>query len=350
MLLMAAAAMVLAGCSNEKKQEENKVAVVKVALAQSVDELSAWQFPCRVKAGSEVSVAFKVAGNVRRMAVKAGDRVQKGQLLAELDDSDYRVQLAATESEYAQIKADVERVVKLYEQGATTASNYDKARYGLQQIEAKLQHHRNQVEYCKIYAPESGTVHSRFFEGGETIGPGIPAVLLIGGDRPEVEITVPASVQRLLTHAKGQVTATAIFSAFGERVFDLRMLHVLPRANTSGMFPVRMAIEGADLPTPGMNGWVTITGGVAETVREVIVPTTSVAHKGDKDYVFRVENGRTKQIEVKVLSLTGDGKMRIVGDVDDDDMLVVSGVNHVADNQEVEVLKLASKTNVGALL
>lgn len=59
------------------------------------------------------------------------------ELLAQIDPRDYELQLQAAEAEWQGIKAEAERVMALYADSVATASDYDKARYGLQQITAK---------------------------------------------------------------------------------------------------------------------------------------------------------------------------------------------------------------------
>ena len=93
------------------------------------------------------------------MHVNDGTYVRKGQLLAELDPTDYQVQLDATEAEYKQIKAEAERVMALYKDNGTTPSANDKAVYGLKQITAKYRHHKDQLGYTRLYAPFSGYIH-----------------------------------------------------------------------------------------------------------------------------------------------------------------------------------------------
>ena len=74
----------------------------------------------KVKAAQDISLAFRVSGTISKIHVKDGARVQEGQLLAELDPTDYQVQLDATEAEYQQIKAEAERVMALYKDNGTT--------------------------------------------------------------------------------------------------------------------------------------------------------------------------------------------------------------------------------------
>lgn len=105
-------------------------------------------------------MAFKLNGTLMQVHVGEGDRVRKGQLIAELDPRDYRLQLEATEAEYLNIKSEAERVMALYADSVGTADAYDKARFGLQQITAKYENARNQLADTKIYAPFDGYVQN----------------------------------------------------------------------------------------------------------------------------------------------------------------------------------------------
>ena len=149
------AVSVLCSC-NGKKEAQEDVQYVMTATAKGGGNESQQTYPARTRSMEETNVAFRVSGTIERVFVKEGDYVRKGQLIATMDARDYRVQLEATQAEYAQIKADAERVFELYKEQATTASNYDKARYGLSQITQKLQHHKNQLADTRLYAPING--------------------------------------------------------------------------------------------------------------------------------------------------------------------------------------------------
>ena len=99
-LVVAALAVVLASCGNGKASDES-VATVRLDTVQMASAGAVLQFPGRVVASDDASLSFKVAGTIARIYKEEGERVQAGQLVAELDATDYKVQLAATEAEYA---------------------------------------------------------------------------------------------------------------------------------------------------------------------------------------------------------------------------------------------------------
>lgn len=334
-------------CQHKTTADSKATATVKIAEAKAIEGGETLQFPGRVQASSETSISFKVSGTIKQIAVREGQQVTAGQLLAELDDSDYRVQLSATEAEQAQIKADAERVVSLYEKGATTASNYDKARYGLEQINAKLQNHRNQVGYCRVTAPTAGAVQNILFEKGETVGAGMPILTLIGSGQAEIEITVPARVRQQIDKIS---SATATFNATGTQTYDLRLLNALPKANATGMYQVRLAIESTEQQQPsiGMNGWVRLQYDDTQT-DEVSVPATAIIYSADGDHLYIAENGKAVKRSITVKMLTYDGQVRISG-VKAGEKIICSGAHNISDGQEIEILSDASQTNIGGML
>ena len=133
-------------CSNNKTTEEKKSNVKTfVVNCSSTDNMI--EFPGKVVAAEEVNVSFKVSGTLQRILVKEGDKFRKGQVLAEMDNTDYLIQLNATEAEYYKVKAEAERVIALYNDSVATPDAYDKARYGLQQLTAKYENAKNQLSY-----------------------------------------------------------------------------------------------------------------------------------------------------------------------------------------------------------
>lgn len=352
LLTILAAGLLLLGlssCGGNKKPAEKKIATVRIDTVQVADADAALQFPGKVVAAEDVNVSFKVAGTIQRILVKEGDHVAAGQLLAEMDAADYKVQLAAVEAEYANVKAEAERVMGLYADGATTASNNDKARYGLQQMEQKLAHARHQVEYCRIYAPFSGTVQHKYFEGRETVAAGMPVMSVIGGGVPEILVNLPAASY---LNRQNFVAYSATFDVLPGQTIPLDFVSVLGKANTSQLYAMRLRLRDANADiAPGMSAWVTIHYGNAETGL-VRIPTTSVIEDGGKSYafVFDPKSHAVQRRMVSIQKLHTDGTADVMSDMQPGQLVVSSGAHFVKDGEKVNPLDRISSTNVGGLL
>ena len=146
--------MLFISCARHTKENKD-CQTVKIDTVIAADKQKFLQFPGRVKAAQDISLSFRVSGTINKIYVKDGAQVREGQILAELDPTDYQVQLDATEAEYRQVKAEAERVMALYKENGTTPNANDKAVYGLKQITAKYKHHQDQLAYTLLYAPFS---------------------------------------------------------------------------------------------------------------------------------------------------------------------------------------------------
>lgn len=338
----------LVACGSQKDDVKSVVPTVRVAEAEACGEGVNQQYPGKVVSCDDANVAFKVAGTLRRVHVKEGQHVRRGQLLAEMDDTDYKVQLKATQAEHAQIKAEAERVMGLYEDGGTTASNFDKARYGLEQIDAKLQHHTNQLSYTRIYAPYDGYVQKIYMSDGETVGAGMPVVGMLSSCTPEIEINLPASAYAMRDKFKAFRCSFDVL----DETLTATPVSVLAQANSNQLYKMRLKLnENNDIVTPGMSTWVTVTmdGLDASLVR---IPSTAVLNEGGKSsvFVYNEKNQTVKKISVTVEKLHTDGTCVVRGDIKAQERVVSCGVHHVKNGMKVKLLAPVSKTNVGGLM
>lgn len=348
-ILLIVCLMALASCHRTDRQQANDVPTVRVEPAKPTRGGNTLQFPGRVTSAQEVNSSFKVAGTLKRVCVDEGDHVKAGQLLAELDPADYQVQLKATEAEYAQVKAEAGRVMGLYEDGGTTASLYDKARYGLEQMEAKLQNHRNQLAYTRIYAPMEGYVQKRYMDAGETVGAGMPVLSVLSVKRLEVEVNLPAATYMQRDHMERFECSMEVLP---HHIMPLQLVGIRPGANANQLYTMRLALkEEPGQVAPGMSAWVTIHMSDS-TGHCVSVPATALVQDGKKAYIYRYnkEHGTVACTPVEVKALRTDGSAWVEGQVDEGDGVVTVGARHLTDGQEVRLLEQESETNVGGML
>lgn len=341
--------MTLISCGGEK-QTEVKTPTVRIDTIRLADADATLQFPGRVVSSEDANISFKVSGTIAKVYVEEGDNVTAGQLVAEIDPCDYKVQLSATEAEYANVKAEADRVIALYNDGATTASNYDKARYGLQQMEAKLKNHRDQLSYCKIYAPFTGKVQTRYFKSGEIVSAGMPVLQILGTKLPEIEINLPASSY---LHRDKFVSYSAQFEVLPGVVVPLKYISIAPKANANQLYTMRLQIVGdAKGVAPGMSAWITIYAMDDSGVTDVRIPTTSLVHDGNGTHVFLYDakSQKVRSVNVDVVRLHTDGTAVVSGSVNPGELVVCTGANHIKDGESVQILEPVSKTNVGGLL
>ena len=344
------AALLLCSSCSDKSASKESVPNVRLYSVKRVVGTNSDEFPGRVVAAEEVNMAFKVSGNLKEVYVNEGSKVSKGQLIAEIDPRDYQVQLDATEAEYHSIKAEAERVIALYSDSVATADEYDKARYGLKQITAKLENAKNQMSDTKIYAPFNGFVQKRLYDPPTVVAAGMPVITLVSNGKQEVEINIPSST---FMNRKNIIYAYAKFDYLPERQVPLVLTNVTPKANANQLYEARLELPSdlSPAPSPGMNTLVTLVTGTEES-NKTEIPTTALFKKDGKSCVWLYDEKKQtiSRKDVVVERLHSDGSAIISEGIDYGNVIVSVGVHKLYEGQKVRPLKEKSKTNIGGLL
>jgi RND family efflux transporter MFP subunit len=335
----------------QEKEQKEVIKTVKVDTAVTYGEKMTVSFPGRVKAASEIDLAFRISGPIVKINVTEGQFVRKDQALAEMDSRDYAVQLSATEAEYKQVKAEAERIILLYEKQSVSENDYDKAVSGLQQITAKYNAHQNAMSDTKLRAPFDGYIQKRYFDKNETISAGTPVFSMISAETPEVEINIPAGefIRRDRFEAY-----SCYFELYPNHTFPLELISINRKANLNQLYTVRFRLkEGytSQMPSPGMSTMVTIQF-KSENTAMVSIPLTAVFEIDHKPTVWVYDEAQQKinARNIRISEILTDGRLIVSEGLKAGELVISAGVRRLSDNEKVKLLPEATTTNVGGLL
>lgn len=344
MTIWLSAIIVSCGGHSQSAQSAIRVKCDTARVATLSDNL---QFPARVKAVEEVNISFKVSGSLMQVFADEGQFIRRGELLAQIDPRDYELQLQAVEAEWRSIKAEAERVISLYADSVATASEYDKARYGLQQIAAKRENAKNQLADTKIYAPFDGYVKHRLFDPPAVVGAGMPVVTMYSSSMPEIEIFIPSSVY----YRRDDIASYEAKFDYQQEAVPLRPISISSNVNSNQLYTMRLALPSSikESPSVGMSAMVDIAFR-AESDSAVVVPASAVFYDGGVDCVWVIVGDRVVKRAVEVAGLRTDGTAVISYGLDLGEIVVTAGVHKLREGQLVKPLPQASTTNTGGLL
>ena len=344
-----AAVLLVCGC-NGKKQTDNRVVIVQIDTVKGDYLADMLEFPAKVKAAQEVNLAFKVSGTLQYLYFKEGMSVNEGELIAKMDSRDYQLQLQAVEAQYNNIKAEAERAIALYSDSVSTASNYDKARYGLQQIAAKYENAKDQLEYTNLYAPFNCYIDRVLFDPPTVVAAGMPVVTVVSKDRLEIEINIPASTYI----RKNEIERfTASFDIMQERSIPLKLITINNSANSNQLYNVRLALPDKmeRMPTVGMNGVVNVIF-KSQSGSKVTIPASALFESDERScvWIYSDSSGKVEKRYVVVEALNTDGTAVITSGLGKGEIIVTAGVNKLSNSQIVKPMERVSETNIGGLL
>lgn len=222
-------AVAVAACGKDEAAVETPRPVLVVTPGQGPDA-EPLAFAGEVRAREESPLSFRVGGQIVRRLVDAGDRVRRGDVLAELDPNDLRAQaeaaqaqVTAAEGELARAASDKQRYQRLADEQLVSRSTLDaqNAAYAAaagnaRAARAQRDVARNQSAYTQLRAPRDGVIATREAEAGQTVTSGQAIYTLAGETGREVAISLPES--RIREFAVGQPVLVELWSQPGERL------------------------------------------------------------------------------------------------------------------------------------
>ena len=313
------------------------------------DEKQTLDFSGIVREAGEINLGFKTAGQINRIAVDEGDFVRQGQLIATLDDADYKLGVEALQVQYDQLSAEVKRLEQLYKGRSVSANDYEKAVAGWKQLGVQLQVNKNKLDYTRLCAPVSGYVRAVNFDEAEMVNAGTAVISLLDVGGMEVELDVPATVYQKQTDIE---SISCQSSDIPSKALPMKLLSLTPKADATQLY--RMRLGFASTPdaslTAGRNVRIRLCLAEADSLRNFVLPLSSLFQEQGNSYVWTV-NGDSiiNKVKVDTQGTTPEGRALVSG-LEGGEAVVRAGVHALREGDKVKVIEEESETNVGGLL
>lgn len=165
-------------CGKTVDNEQEVVKPVKISIAQSSSSLTK-DYVGVVESDQVTNLAFKVSGQIINLAVKEGDRVKKGQLIAEIDTRDFILQYEVNKSAYVTAKAQYERFQRLLAKEAVSQQDFEIAETNYEKAKASLENSQNILDDAHLKAPFDGTIEQKKVENFQRVNVGEAIVRLV---------------------------------------------------------------------------------------------------------------------------------------------------------------------------
>ena len=236
-----AVAVMLCACSPDQPAVQAPRPVRTVAISyNNARDIS--RYVGTVQSRHEVDQAFRVGGKVAQRKVDVGQFVREGDILAVLDDSDYRLAEEASRQQWTvaveqtrQADSDHQRLTALKADGSVSAADAERAQTNAQTAHAtaeaearKLELARNRLKYTVLRASRSGVVTAVRFEAGQVVAEGQSVVSVANPDESEIVIDVPEDQLSVFKDARFK----ASLASAPNEIFDATLRELSPQAAT----------------------------------------------------------------------------------------------------------------------
>ncbi len=299
-------------------------------VVQSRDVPFTESVPASVEAKEATIVSSRLLARITSISVRAGDYVEQGQLLLELEKSDLlaraqqaRERIRSVEARLTEARQNLERAEELHQRGLIAVADRDAARANAASLEADLASARQALEeaetavgFTEIRSPIAGRVVDRFAEPGDTASPGAKLLSLYNPFSLRVEAQVREELALALV--TGQELSVELPSL--EQSFAGRIEEIVPAADPgSRSFLVKVLLPSARDLLPGMYARLQVPAG---TRGQLLVPVERVAHVGQLDVLWVAENGVAVRRFVRLGGVTDDGLVEVISGLREGDAVL----------------------------
>jgi len=318
----------------ERTVEARVVAAERLEVPRTVDLYGT------VEADSTAAVSSRVMAQVTAVHVAAGDTVERGQALLEIDPQAARGQLSQARGALAQAEAalalserNYERFRALADSGSASELELDRARMeyersrgAVEQAEGAVSAAASVASDSRVTAPFAGRVVRRMVEVGDLAAPGRPLLMLETGSSRRAALSVPESAVAAAGLEIGSPVAVTVDARPGLGELTGRVVEMSPGADPmSHAYRVKVALPAAALGDRPLPTGSAVRASVPLGRRTAVaVPADAVISRGGLDLVVLVdEDGRASSRAVTVGRALADGRVEILSGLKGGEALAV---------------------------
>ena len=324
---------------------------VKMLAVKAMTDQQCFFFPAKVFADQKTLLSFQVKGRVIKIPYKVGEKVNKGDLLAKLDDTHYKNHYLECVSKYKETKIQFERAKKLVVgKNVISQSEYDKKQRNYEVAMTELKTAKKELDDSSLYAPYTGTIAKRFVENYQEVKEKEPIFLFQNIRYLEITIYVPGV--HLLNSKQGtSYSYYAMFEPDLKKKFKLTLKEhdtVADPQTQSYKVVLKMQRPKNLNVLPGMTARVKVikTYIGKSTEEKFKIPIDAILPASDDSvFVWLVtKKGTVQKVKIKYSDLS-ENYVIVNEGLKNNDVIVTSGVHYLHEGQKVYKYKHGKSQN-----
>ncbi len=324
------------GCpekGSEKKDRKEISVRTKKIISEHVPEIL--HYSGNIMPYKTIKFGFMDAGKIKAVHVVEGQYVYEGDLIAELEATDYEYSLEAAKAQYEEALNEYKRLKSLYNKGSLTKSDYDKITALYKEAKADYEYKKKQLRDTKLYAPDDGWIAVEGVQPGEIIPQGMPVFGLVHTKKVFAETAIP---ENEINHIKLNMDVKVKIPALNDTVYNGLISRIGQVADPyARSFPVKATLDNNNFHLkPGMIASLLIPA--EKTIEKITIPAKAVLIDANgQTHVFVVK----KNIVSKQKVITGKAiadNVEIMDGLKSGDVIVTEGTNKLYEGAQVKVL------------
>lgn len=325
---------ILASCNSKKENDkQDKAITVQATQIDSSTTSKNLSLSGNVEARETLRLGFMVAGKVKQITLKQGEKIQKGALLADLDATEYNIGLHAAKAKLIEVQDQYDRLKIMYERNSIPEADFIKVKSGLEQAKAQKQLREKNVRDTRLYAPIEGVLLKKMVSEGEIIDKGMPLFALADIDKIHINTSVPeGEINRVKIDQEAEVEIPALDTTYMGKVIEVGLA---AEAETR-TYTAKIEIENPQRKIlPGMIAQLNLE--TQHKVRVLSLPGRAIINgSGNNSYVYVLdkEKNRAFKRDVSVGKMQSN-EIEITSGLEPGEWVITGGQQKLSDGSLV---------------
>ncbi|HCG8478156.1 TPA: multidrug efflux RND transporter periplasmic adaptor subunit VmeU [Vibrio parahaemolyticus] len=341
----AIALAVLTGCQSDSQNVSEQALYVSTISVDAPVKSQYRAFKGLVVPAEQTPMAFRRAGEIQHVLVKAGDVVKEGQMIAKLDDSKEKQAVNDAEAQYTLAIRQLKRGEELHGRQMISKAELDELTANKELAEANFYNATNQLNYTRLFAPFAGKVSDVFKERFERVAIGEPVLNLYQNDVVYVRIELSDNVLAMVNPNAQNMSykPRATFSGI-PTTYALDYLEHTSEPNsetqTYEMYLTMPQPEQEILPGTSVSVMVDMIKAGITSIDGYNIPMTAL-QAGNEDnefFVWKINSDAVTKVPVAISQVNGEGAIVSSG-ITQGDVLVNSNLRKLREGKHVDVVE-----------
>ena len=326
--------LIAANKAAEVSQEKPPVNAVTVILEPTsiIDRIN---LPGYIEPWTRLKLMAKIKGSITEVLVNEGDRVKKGDILARIEDDDFRIAVERAEATYSLTKAEYGRDKSIYDKGVIPTAALDTNRTNMQKAKADYENAKLLLSRTVITSPMDGIIRRMDAKVGLQLSEGDPIAEILEIDRMKGIIGIPESD---VTAVRKLENVDLTVQALDDRIINGKKHFLSPSPETAArLYNLELEINNSGGEV--LDGMFVRADVVKQQVDNALtVPFYSVISRNDEQYVYVEEEGIARKKKVS-LGIMEKWMVQVTAGLQPGDKLLIEGHRDVEDNQKIKIIK-----------
>lgn len=328
------AVLMVYSCSEKNEKVSKAPTRVKTEVVTSDSQTSGQTYVGIIEEREATAVSFTGMGVVRRVFVNEGQAVGRGQLIAEMDDTQARNLLNGAEAAMTQANDAQERYKMLHDNGSLPEVQWVEIQSKVAQAKSQLEVAKKNLADCRLTAPVSGIIGKKMVGAGETALPSQAVVTILDIRSVKAKVAIPETeVGSISANTPSIIKVEAINRSYeGGRIEKGVQADALTHT-----YDIRINVPNGDRRLlPGMVASVQFTAGPQQQTEKTMLPVTAVQRKADGSlFVWTVGKDSTAHRTTVSTGETTGNRITVTSGIENGQRVVTEGYQKLSEGTKV---------------